>query len=62
MDIGSRKVADLVTSRNPFVYKLNVRLEPGADGADPRLILAGAILITAIEGRQGSGGIDVSGG
>lgn len=38
---------------NPFIYKLQVHLEPGAaDVMDPRLILAGGILIAAIEGRQ----------
>jgi hypothetical protein len=62
LEIGGSKVADLATSRNPFIYKLNVTLEPNAAGADPRLILAGAILLTAIEGRQSGGGLDFGGG
>jgi hypothetical protein len=39
---------------NPFVFKLDVRLEPGApERLDPRLALAGGILLAAVEGRQG---------
>jgi uncharacterized protein YxjI len=39
---------------NPFVQKLGITIEPGArDVLDPRLILAGGILLVAIEGRQG---------
>ena len=39
---------------NPFVQKLGITIEPGArEVLDPRLILAGGILLVAIEGRQG---------
>jgi uncharacterized protein YxjI len=38
---------------NPFVLKLRVIIDPGSrDLIDPRLVLAGGILIAAIEGRQ----------
>jgi len=37
---------------NPFVYRLTVTINPDST-IDPRLILGGAILISAIEGRQG---------
>ncbi len=36
---------------NPFIYKLNVSIQP-ASQLDPRLILGSAILLAAIEGRQ----------
>ena len=36
---------------NPFVFKLKVRINKDG-GIDPGLILAGGILLTAIEGRQ----------
>lgn len=62
VEFNGSKVADMATSRNPFVYKLNVTLGPDAAGADPRLILAGAILLTAIEGRESGGALDLGGG
>jgi len=38
---------------NPFVLKIKVSIEPdGRDVIDPRLALAGGILLAAIEGRQ----------
>ncbi len=37
---------------NPFVYSLEVHMEPGAT-IDRRLVMAAAVLISAIEGRQG---------
>jgi len=38
---------------NPFVLKLRVIIEPDSrDIIDPRLVLAGGILLAAIEGRQ----------
>ncbi|MHC4203393.1 MAG: hypothetical protein ACYSTT_01995 [Planctomycetota bacterium] len=38
---------------NPFVLKLRVIIEPDSRGIiDPRLVLAGGILLAAIEGRQ----------
>lgn len=47
--------ADAVTLKqhfNPFVYKLDVAI-PRASAVDRRLVLATAVLIAAIEGRQG---------
>jgi uncharacterized protein YxjI len=39
---------------NPFIFKLDVLIAPaGRDVLDPRLVLAGGILLGAIEGRQG---------
>ncbi|MBI2803514.1 MAG: hypothetical protein HYX68_00845 [Planctomycetes bacterium] len=58
VEIDGAKAADMATSRNPFIYKLNVTIDPDADNVDARMILAGAILLAAIEGRQGGGGVD----
>lgn len=42
------------THFNPFVHKLSVTIEEDADERfDTRLLLAGGILLVAIEGRQG---------
>lgn len=43
--------AELRQRFNPFIFKMEVRIAPGLQ-IDPRLILAGAILLAAIEGRQ----------
>jgi hypothetical protein len=38
---------------NPFVLKIRVSIDPESrDIIDPRLVLAGGILLAAIEGRQ----------
>jgi len=51
---GERDVAKYHQNFNPFVYKLRVHLEPGArEAIDPQLVLAGGILLAAVEGRQG---------
>jgi uncharacterized protein YxjI len=47
-----REQALLCVKFNPFVYKLLVDLSDDCR-VDPRLVLAGAVLIAAIEGRQG---------
>lgn len=52
VDNGGRKQADLNQRFNPFVYKLDVTVDPGST-LDRRLVMAAAILIAAIEGRQG---------
>lgn len=53
-EVGGRQVAKYHQNFNPFVYKLRVQLEPGARSAvDPQLVLAGGILLAAVEGRQG---------
>lgn len=44
--------ADFVQKFNPFVYKLDVSVRPGAT-LDRRMIFAVAVLLAAIEGRQG---------
>ena len=45
------EVAEFSQNFNPFVFKLKVRLTPGGT-LSPWLILAGGILLAAIEGRQ----------
>lgn len=51
--VGNRCIATLRTNRNPFVYRLRVdfAVEPG-HGLAPQLVLAAAILLAAIEGKQ----------
>lgn len=50
---GDRTLASFRQRFNPFVYKLEVHLEPAVvDTIDPRLVVAAGILIGAIEGRQ----------
>jgi hypothetical protein len=41
---------------NPFVYKLNVDFPEDGAIPDKRLTIAGAVLLAAIEGKQGGGG------
>jgi uncharacterized protein YxjI len=54
MMIQGRKVCDLRQHFNPFLFKLDIDFSSDPGGAiDRRLALAGAILLTAIEGRQG---------
>ena len=51
---GDQLLVSYKQNFNPFVFKLMVKLEPGAHQTlDPRLALAGAILLAAVEGRQG---------
>lgn len=50
--INDSKAAVLKQHFNPFVFKADLKIEP-AEAADHRLILAGAILLMCIEGRQG---------
>ena len=51
--VNGAPVAEMVTHRNPFVYKLTVTFSPDMyKQIDPRLALAGSILIAAIEGMQ----------
>jgi hypothetical protein len=50
---GETEIAQYHQNFNPFVFKLRVQLSPGArEKIDPRLVLAGGILLAAIEGRQ----------
>ncbi len=50
---GETDVAKYHQNFNPFVYKLRVHLEPEArQKIDPQLVLAGGILLAAVESRQ----------
>lgn len=49
--MDGREVAVLRVHFNPFVYKLDVEVRD-RDAVDPRLVLATAALIAAVEGRQ----------
>lgn len=50
---GGRDIVHYRQNFNPFLLKLNVELAADAGKIlDPRLILAGGILLAAIEGRQ----------
>ena len=51
VSVDGRKEAEIRQRFNPFILKLDVRLESGAS-IDPRLILGTAVLLAAIEGRQ----------
>lgn len=48
--IGEKEVCEFKQHFNPFIYKLDVIFKD--DSVDKRLILAGAILLSLIEGRQ----------
>ncbi len=51
---GPKKVLDLRQHFNPFLYKMDVDFSVDSTAAmDRRLGIAAAVLITAIEGRQG---------
>ena len=51
---NGRHIATYQQNFNPFLFKLTVRIDPSArELLDPRLLLAGAILLSAVEGRQG---------
>ena len=50
---AGQKIAALDGNFNPFVYKLDIKLGLGAQGTlDRRLIIAAAMLLAAIEGKQ----------
>jgi len=51
--IGGQTVAEFGQNFNPFVYRLAIDLTPDTDNKfDPRLALAAAVLLAAIEGKQ----------
>ena len=50
-DNAGHQQADLRVRFNPFIYKMEVEIEPGAT-VHRGVILAAAILLAAIEGRQ----------
>jgi hypothetical protein len=52
-DVTGKQVATLQGNFNPFVYKLAIKFEGGAQSVpDRRLIIAAAMLLAAIEGKQ----------
>ena len=53
IEMNGRPVAAMRQNFNPFVRKLEVRIEPGA--MDPRLGIGTALLLMAIEGKQSGG-------
>lgn len=53
LEVGGQLAVTYVQRFNPFIFKLNVRLEQGSgEFLDPRMALAAGILLTVIEGRQ----------
>ena len=52
LEAGGRKVASMRQHFNPFVFKLDVEIGPDCP-IDRRLLLATAVLLAAVEGRQG---------
>ena len=51
--VGDTTVARFQTNRNPFVYRLQVSFtNESVQHVSPRLVLAGSILLAAIEGKQ----------
>jgi len=52
-DQAGRPLVQYKQRFNPFVFKLDVTLDPAGQGVlDPRLALAAGILLAAIEGKQ----------
>lgn len=51
--IGDARMADLKQRFNPFIYKLDIDLTQWNADIDPRMGIAAAVMIAAIEGRQG---------
>lgn len=53
MLVGTQRVVDIRQNFNPFSYHLNIVMEQGVQNpVDPRVVLAAAVLLAAIEGRQ----------
>lgn len=54
VEVAGQRVLEIHQRFNPFIYKLEIRYLPTAYGMlDRRLGIAAAVLIAAIEGRQG---------
>ncbi|RYG20049.1 hypothetical protein EON82_20705 [bacterium] len=51
--IGDRRVVDLKQNFNPFNYQLRISFEVPHETFDRRIGLAAAVLLAAIEGKQG---------
>jgi len=54
ISFGERRVADLKQRFNLFRYELDIDMSMGDGLLDPRMGIAAAILLAAIEGRQSS--------
>ncbi|HEY5903114.1 MAG TPA: hypothetical protein VIU39_11210 [Anaerolineales bacterium] len=55
LTVGDRRVADLRQRFNPFRYELDLDLSENVSRQlDPRLAIAAAILLAAVEGKQSS--------
>lgn len=52
LSVADGRVASLSTNRNPFVYRLRVSITDELHTVSPQMVLAGAILLAAIEGKQ----------
>ena len=53
VSVAGQPVATFQQNYNPFVYKLNVDMTGVRGYLDPRLCLAAAIMMAAVEGKQG---------
>lgn len=51
--IAGKKQCDFAQRFNPFVYKLNIIYQPDANAFERIMSLCAAVLLAAIEGRQG---------
>ncbi len=55
-EINGAEVCTYQQNFNPFVYKLNIDFAETVVAPDKRLIISGAVLLAAIEGKQSGGG------
>ncbi len=55
-EINGAEVCTYQQNFNPFVYKLNIDFAETGIAPDKRLIISGAVLLAAIEGKQSGGG------
>ncbi len=55
-EINGAEVCTYQQNFNPFVYKLNIDFAETGVAPDKRLIISGAVLLAAIEGKQSGGG------
>ncbi len=55
-EVNGAEVCTYRQNFNPFVYKLNIDFAETGSAPDKRLIISGAVLLAAIEGKQSGGG------
>jgi len=55
-EVNGAEVCTYKQNFNPFVYKLNIDFAETGSAPDKRLIISGAVLLAAIEGKQSGGG------